>query len=60
MTIDDKATRKQLIRLLVEIEQLITDESDDLGYHLKVVPILIELAIGLRQILAAEKAEAGR
>lgn len=55
MAIDDKATREQLIRLLAELEQLITDDSDDLGFHLKVVPVRVELAVSVRMVLAAEK-----
>lgn len=55
MAIDDKATRGQLIRLLVELESLITDETEEGGWKLKVAPIRTELAVSVRLVLRAEK-----
>lgn len=40
------------INTLREVEQLITRESDDLGFHLKVVPMKIELVQVIRSIIA--------
>jgi hypothetical protein len=41
-----------LLRALKAVEQLITTESDDLGFHLRVVPISIDLVRTLRAAIA--------
>ena len=46
------ATAPELLALAKEIEQLVTNDSDDRGFHLRVVPIRIETVRALRSAIA--------
>lgn len=46
------AAAPELLALAREVEQLITRDSDDLGFHLRVVPMRIETVRALRAAIA--------
>lgn len=52
-TIDTLRTqRDELLTVARAVEQLITRDSDDLGFHLNVVPMRIETVLALRSAIA--------
>lgn len=51
------AAAPDLFALARELEQLVTTDSDDLGFHLRMVPVRVETVKALRAAIA--KAEGG-